>query len=141
MRARVKWAREHLGWTNDDWRHVVWSDESPIVLRSARRFRVWTRPGERCDPRCMKSTVKHSKKINVWGCFAAHSVGRLHRIEGIMDKQMFLDILQTVAKPSCEELFPDDDYMFQQDNDPKHTAKVVKRWMRRNMNTIDWWPA
>jgi hypothetical protein len=79
-------------------------------------------------------------KINVWGCFTAHKVGSLHKIEGIMDKHMYLDILNTIAKPCCEELFPDDDYMFMQDNDPKHTAKLVYRWITTNINTIDWWP-
>jgi hypothetical protein len=74
-----------------------------------------------------------------WGCFSAHSVGRIHRIVGIMDAVMFNRILQFVVKPSCEELDPDDDYMFQQDFnrilqdvvkpsceelDPKHAANI-----------------
>ncbi|CAN0459691.1 unnamed protein product, partial [Ectocarpus fasciculatus] len=32
MRKRVQWCREHMDWTNDDWRRVVWSDESPFTL-------------------------------------------------------------------------------------------------------------
>jgi hypothetical protein len=102
---------------------------------------VWRKTGERLAKYCTKGTVKHDKKINVWGCFAGHSVGRLHRIYGIMNKHVYKDILETVAKPSCEEMFPadqdgDHDYMFQQDNDPKHTSKMCRRWLKRNMNLI-----
>jgi hypothetical protein len=91
---------------------------------------------------CIKQTVKHEKKIMVWGCFAGHGVGQLHRINGIMDKHVYLNILETVAKPSCEELFPaddegDHDYMFQEDNDPKHTSKLCKRWKGRHMNLLN----
>lgn len=141
MRKRVQWCREHWGWTIEDWRRVVWSDESPFTLRCSIRERAWVGPGDESNLNCMQGTVKHDTKINVWGCFAAHKVGRLHLIEGIMNKEMYLDILQTVAKPSIEDLFPDDDYMFMQDNDPKHTSKVVQRWIRDEINTIDWWPA
>ena len=141
MRKRVQWCREHMEWTNDDWRRVVWSDESPFTLRCSIRERAWFGPDDDSNLNCMQGTVKHDTKINVWGCFAAHGVGRLHLIDGIMNKEIYLDILQTVALPSIEELFPDDDYMFMQDNDPKHTAKVVQRWMRDKINTIDWWPA
>jgi hypothetical protein len=42
---------------------------------------------------------------------------------------------------SCEELYPDDDYMFQQDNDPKHTAIINRNYMASNINCSDWWPA
>ena len=31
-RARLRWARKHLNWTFEDWIHVIWSDESTIVL-------------------------------------------------------------------------------------------------------------
>ena len=100
IRHRIKWCPDHLDWTLDDWRHVIWSDESPFVLRSGVRFRVWCKPGERPDKRLCKGTVKHDKKINVWGCFAARGVGKLHRIHGIMDKHEYLDLLENVALPS-----------------------------------------
>ena len=150
MRKRVAWAKFHLNWSIEDWMHVVWSDESPFEIRSNARFKCWIKKGERPPRECMKQTVKLEKKIMVWGCFAGHSVGRLHRIHGIMDKHVYLDILENVAKPSCEELFPadadgDHDYMFQEDNDPKHTSKLCKRWKRKNMNLLNTaessWPA
>lgn len=138
---RVEWALDHLEWSEDDWRRVVWSDESPFVIRSGTRFRVWRTHNERYAPWCTTQTMKHEKKIMVWGCFAAHSVGSLHRIEGIMDKHVFNNILANVIKPDVERLFPDDDYMFQQDNDPKHTAIINKQYVETNINHIGWWPA
>ncbi|GBO30503.1 hypothetical protein AVEN_255018-1 [Araneus ventricosus] len=27
----LSWARQHQYWTVDDWKHVAWSDECPIV--------------------------------------------------------------------------------------------------------------
>jgi hypothetical protein len=53
-----------------------------------------------------------------------------------MKKEMYLEILQTVAKSSIGKLFPDDNYMFMQDNDPKHTSKVIQRWIQDEINTI-----
>lgn len=141
IRHRIKWCREHLDWTDEDWLRVVWSDESPYYLRNAVRFRVWRCMGERLKKEYCKGTVKHDKKINVWGCFSGLGIGPLHRIHGIMNKHVYLDILKEVALPWCEEFFPPDedgihDYMFQQDKDPKHTSKLVMRWMKKNMNKI-----
>lgn len=141
IRRRVEWCKQHRDWELDDWQHVVWSDESTFTIRSGRRYRVWVQTGEPLHLQLTKGTVKHDRKINVWGCFSYVGVGAFHRIEGIMDKHQFLDILKYVAEPSCVNLFGGDDYMFQQDNDPKHMAKIVKRWIRLNMNTIDWWPS
>ena len=33
-RRRVLWARSHLRWTEIQWKHVFWSDESPRYLNS-----------------------------------------------------------------------------------------------------------
>jgi transposase len=140
MKKRVKWCKERLTWSQDDWNHAVWSDESSFRIRNLRKFRVWRRKGETIAQKCTRATLKHDKKINVWGCFSAHSVGTFYRIEGIMTREQYLQILQNVAEPSCMRLFPDEDYMFQQDNDPKHTAKATTEWIRRNLNTIEWWP-
>ncbi|KAG1450738.1 hypothetical protein G6F46_009368 [Rhizopus delemar] len=31
-KSRLRWAKEHLNWTEDQWRSVVWSDESHFCL-------------------------------------------------------------------------------------------------------------
>ncbi len=41
--------------------------------------------------------------------------------------------------PSGRKLFGNESYIFQQDNDPKHTAKVNKAYLvNKKVNTFDW---
>lgn len=125
---RVQWARDHLTWTFDDWRKVLWSDESPFVLRFNQRKRVWRTDAERHSKWCTKATVKHDDKINVWGCFAAHGVGRMYLVEGILRKEQYMKIVEEYFYPSAIDLFGEQECIFQEDNDPKHTAVCVKQW-------------
>src|SRR6185437_16140623 len=46
MQKRIKWAYAHRDWTIEDWKHVVWSDESSIQLWSNSRVSVRRRDGE-----------------------------------------------------------------------------------------------
>ena len=138
---RIKWCKEHKDWTVDQWRQVIWTDESPFVLRAQFRRKVWRMRSERYSPQCIQATMKHDKKIMVWGCFAAHGVGDLHRINGIMDQQIYRQILIHHLVPSAVRLFPDGNYIFQQDNDPKHTARSVKAYIANKPIPTMWWPA
>ena len=45
----------------------------------------------------------------VWGAFAAHGVGHLHRIEGTMDRHIYRQILIRHMKLSLQSLFPQND--------------------------------
>ena len=83
-------------------------------------------------PYATTGTVKHDAKINVWGCFAAHGVGNIYLVEGRLNKHQFKDILINQMLPSAQRLFDLENWHYQQDNDPKHTAKTVKSWFRRN---------
>lgn len=76
---RLQWCRDRENWTVEQWRKVLWSDESPFVLRCAKRYRVWRLHNERYNPAVTRATVKHDKKIMVWGCFTAHGVGNLKK--------------------------------------------------------------
>ena len=89
---RLQWCKAHKYWTIAQWRRVVWSDESPFGFRCAQKFRVWGRSNEKYHPECIKATVKN-KKINFWGCFAAHAKGRIYKINGIMDQNQFHESL------------------------------------------------
>jgi transposase len=140
-KKRMQWAREHLNWTHEDWRKVLWSDESPYVLRFNGKVRVWRLHNERYSPQCCNATVKHDEKIMVWGAFGAHGVGILHRIHGIMDRYVYSDILDNCMLPSADKLFGQENYFFQQDNDPKHTSNHCKQWLLDNNVPTFWWPA
>jgi hypothetical protein len=138
---RLKWCEDHLDWTIEQWEKVIWSDESPFVLFYSGRSHCWKKKGEGFNPQTCKATVKHDKKIMVWGCFSAHKVGKLYRVRGIMDQDVYHNILVNQFMPSKDELFPDGDYIFQQDNDPKHTARKNKTYLESKSVPVLPWPA
>jgi len=73
---RLAWAREHVGWSIDQWGKVIWSDESSFRYIFVRRRMIWRRNGERMKPENLQGTVKESKKKEmVWGCFSLGGMG------------------------------------------------------------------
>ncbi len=63
----------------------------------------------------------------LWGCFAAGGTGALHKIDGIMRKENYVDILKQHLKTSARKLKLGRKWVFQMDNDPKHTSKVLAK--------------
>jgi transposase len=74
IRRRLQWCTEHVTWSDDQWRQVLFSDESPYVLRYSGSQRVWRRHNERYILKNTKAVIKHDIKIMVWGCFSYHGL-------------------------------------------------------------------
>ena len=64
-KARLRFARKHKNWNVNDWKKVLWSDESMFTLLSKLPKRLWRLPSERFDANCMVGSVKQDKKIMV----------------------------------------------------------------------------
>ncbi len=87
-------------------------------------------------------TVKHGGgSIMLWGCFSAAGTGRLVAIEGKMNAAKYRDILDENLLQSAQDLRLGRRFTFQQDNDPKHTAKITKEWLHNNSVTVLEWPS
>ena len=68
----------------------------------------------------------------VWGCMSARGLGKLNFIDGTVNAQKYQHILETSLLPSAQELFPNEDYIFQQDGASCHSAKSTKNWFGNN---------
>uniref|UniRef100_A0A9J7ZQK9 Transposase n=1 Tax=Cyprinus carpio carpio TaxID=630221 RepID=A0A9J7ZQK9_CYPCA len=82
-------------------------------------------PNSEFKPQYTVKTVKHGgASIMIWACFSYYGVGPIYRIPGIMDQFAYVKILEEVMLLYAEEDMPLK-WLFQQDNDPKHTSKLV----------------
>ncbi len=124
------------------WR-ILWSDETKIELfgLNSKRY-VWRKPGTAHHLSNTVPTVKHGGgSIMLWGCFSAAGTGRLVAIEGKMNAAKYRDILDENLLQSAQDLRLGRRFTFQQDNDPKHTAKITKEWLHNNSVTVLEWPS
>ncbi|GBP15725.1 Transposable element Tc1 transposase, partial [Eumeta japonica] len=134
---RIAFAEEHINKPEDFWKKVLFSDESKYCIFGIKgRQLVWRKPCTALNPKNLKPTVKHGGGgVMVWGCMSSKGVGNLEFIESTMDHRAYLDILKRNLPESVRKLGIQDDYIFQQDNDPKHTAYNTKLWLLYNVKT------
>lgn len=134
-KKRLIWAKTHKDWNVEDWKKVLFSDESKFELFGSKRRKFVRRfAGERMKEYCVTPTVKHGGgSVMVWGCFAGHSVGDLIKIEGTMDKKVYHKILQHNAIPSGLRLVGKG-FTFQEDNDPKHSSLFCRSYVQSKVS-------
>ncbi len=104
---------------------ILWSDETKIELfgLNSKRY-VWRKSG---TAHHLSNTVQNSEawwwQHHAVGVFSAAGTGRLVAIEGKMNAAKYRDILDENLLQSAQDLRLGRRFTFQQDNDPKHTAK------------------
>src|SRR3984957_13248717 len=143
-KERMDFALAHQDWTVEDWKKVVWSDETKINrLRSDGRKWVWKKAGEGLSDRLVQGTQKFGGgSVMVWGCMLWDGPGYACKIDGRMDGDLYLKILEDDFQASLSYYGKSaGDVIFQQDNDPKHTCKKAKAWFQDNDFNVLLWPA
>ncbi len=132
-KKRLAWAKERKEWVNE-WENIIWSDESKFELfREDGKRWVWKRPDERYNIECLNPTVKSGQQgVMIWGYFTKNNLGPLVRLKGRVTAAIYVDVLENNLLPFIDSLNNQKNYIFQKDNAPIHTARVVKSWKQEN---------
>ena len=119
--------------TPSDWPYVIFSDESSIWVNKCVPNSGWVR-----DENEIKGEKTHGPKLHVWGAISTRGTVPLEIFEDNLDAVHYLNIFLK-KKPYMGRLFPEG-FIFQQDNDPKHTADTVKSYLNIHFDALMDWP-
>ncbi len=122
-RRRVLWAKAHLKQTVSKWKSVLWSDESKFdILVGNHRRHVLRAKEERDFPACHQRSAQKPASLMVWGCISVYGMGSLHILEGTMNAERYIKVLEQHMHPSRGRVC-------QQDNAKPHNAAITTAWL------------
>ena len=134
-KSRFEFSEKFLNYNYQDWRRVIWSDESSFeVANSSRTEYYWSK---KCDPLNEKN-IKKTKKfgggsVMVWGCITPYGVGKLVKIDGNLNSQKYTEVLQKGLFETIDHYkLMLDKMIFMHDNAPIHSSKHTKEWLTTN---------
>jgi transposase len=77
--ARLRFALAHAHWTLEDWKQVIWTDETSVILGQRRgSVRVWRDSTETVDKTCIRNRWKGHSEFMFWGSFTWYEKGPCH---------------------------------------------------------------
>ncbi|KAG8190003.1 hypothetical protein JTE90_000103 [Oedothorax gibbosus] len=134
--------------TLQQWRNVIWSDESRFQLfHAVGRQRVWRTQHEAMDPACQVGTVQaNGLSVLVWGAFSWHEMPPpppLVVLDNTLPGQRYLQLL--ADHPHLFAMFqhPDSIAVYQDDNATPHRANIVRAWFDEHdgeIQRLNWPP-
>jgi len=101
---RRSFCREKLHWTVDNnWSHIIFSDETKIVVGTNRKVYVWRNNEERLRPECLgvQPHSEHPARASTmfWGCICYHGVGTLTPVTGNINTDKYISMLDDNVWP------------------------------------------
>uniref|UniRef100_A0AAZ3NN31 Tc1-like transposase DDE domain-containing protein n=1 Tax=Oncorhynchus tshawytscha TaxID=74940 RepID=A0AAZ3NN31_ONCTS len=114
---------------------ILWSDETKIEHfgLNTNKCHIWRKPGT-------IPTVQHGGgSIMLWGCLPAEGTERVVRIKAKMTGAKYRENLDENLLQSAQNFRLEQRFTFQEDNDPKHTAKTMHEWLwNKFLNVLEW---
>lgn len=154
-KARLAWCLEKQHWTLDDWKRVIWSDETSVVLCKWRGgYRIWRAADERVVKSCIRERWKGYSEFLFWGCFSYDEKGPCHvwwPETAAQKKQAKLEIdaLNLTIEPVLQARWEEEEacrYAAAREADPKRARhrkwkfrEATGKLVRREGRGVDWY--
>lgn len=143
-RQRLDFARAVGHWTVDQWREVVFTDESTFCTRWDQKELAWRPFNCRYLLNYTRSLCSSGQcAVSVWGAISKDGLGPLVRIEGSLTTSEYCDILEQSLLPYVlDGPFPDGCYLLQHNRGFVHTSLTVRALLEdRVIPELDWPPS
>ena len=79
----------------------------------------------------MKGRTDHTFSVKMWGCICYNCVGTLTKVEGNVNAEIYISILEDNIKPVIVRNFPGNNYLFRDDKAPVHRVRSTKECVAR----------
>jgi hypothetical protein len=142
-RKRLEFALAYRDWTVEQWKQVIFSDETPILARPWDTHKLrWVKPTHGLNPKLVDPTVQGGGiAIMAWGCISTYGFHDLVLLDGTVDAGGYTTVLQQYLLPVIQQYFHGHSCIFQQDNAAVHTAHQVSEFFHtQHVQVLDWPP-
>ncbi len=120
------------------------------VLQTVQKKKKNSNNNLHMDRQCKKTTTtiyiwtdsaKKQQTIYIWTDSAKKTTNNLICVKERMNGAMYREILSENLLPSARALKMKRGWVFQHDNDSKHTARATKEWLRKKHFKVLEWPS
>ena len=138
---RLKFAKKYSEWNFNDWKNLIFSDESHFeVFNRKNRSYVRRLPSESDRPFNFQSRIQGGGgSVSVWGVMTAKGLGPLVFYDGRMNGENYISLMKSNLLPYVKKNFgPNDSWWYVQDNAPCHRSDLTMKWMKKHkINVMD----
>lgn len=140
--ARLLYALNHINYDPQFWENVVFSDEKSFQSSKNGTIHIYRPRNTRYEERYINNSDRQGRfSVNVWGWISYHDIGMCWEIEGRFNAVNYVNILENVMLPSVQQIYPQNNFIFQHDYSPVHTANIVNQWFQQNnVEQLQWVP-
>lgn len=142
---RLEFARKYKNWTEEDWKNVIWTDESSFEIgRNSRQIRVWRKAYERYSSKCLAPIFKSGRtSVMVWGAFSGFDKSPLVIIP--RENRSARDFVDLIYEGTLSGFYflhdHREDIILMEDGAPVHRSKLPKLWREAHGIKKLKWPA
>jgi len=140
IRDRIQFCKKYKNWTKEQWKNVLFSDESTFSQYTSYVRHVRRPVNQRYNMRYVVPTVKHAPTTMIWGSFGARGRGGIWFMpkNTTINGPVYLDVLKDKLDPHMNIL---NCTIFQHDGAPCHRTKAVKQWLDdQGIEVLGPWP-
>ena len=104
---RIKWCRERLHWSVEEWAKVIFSDESNFeVINHKSILIIKMLAGEKFKERfCVPRIQGGGGSVGIWGCFSHKGTGSYNIYNGRINQYNYKETLESKLLPTARAFY------------------------------------